>query len=443
MAHSTSEFPPSLKGTPLLGHLLRMKKEGVYFYLNAHKEVGDAISLKAGPKQFYLFLHPEYYKEILIDKPDIFIKGKQYDSLRLVLGNGLLTSEGTSWQKQRKSLNSVFGKEGMDILLKHIESVTLDFVTNRIELNKEINFTKVMFDYTLSVAIKSFFGDDYNKIDLDKFTNECFKTIRFVSKRMSNVYSAPLYLPTKENREFKKSLAYLKDIVSKMFQSKISSQNKEAKDLIEQLIQAGFSEEEIWDQIISFLIAGHETTALTMSWMFHLLCQYSDYQSLIMEEAQSRNFEFENSLSLSNYPLINAIINETMRLYPAGWVIARDIAEDTTVGKYKVAKGNVIAISPLVTHRDERFFPSPNNFMPERFIEGNKHYHELTKNSYLPFSIGRRNCIGARFALLEMNLFILNFFKLYKIESDQKPLKMKGFVTLKPSENLRVKVSKI
>jgi cytochrome P450 len=443
MANSTKLSPKQIKGTPLLGHLLKMKREGVYFYFNLFKEHGDAMSLKIAHKKLYLFFHPEAIKEILVDNPNAFIKGKQYESLRLVLGNGLLTSEGEDWNRQRRLLNPIFGKVGLDLLLKHIEKVTIEFIDKNFSANTNVNWTKLMFDYTLEVAIVAFFGSNFQKQKKEIFSSHCHNVIRFVSKRMSNVFALPLSIPTKENIEFKNSLSILKEMVTEVYNEKLRDTKSEKFDLIDQLISAEFKKEEIWDQIISFLIAGHETTALTMSWEFYLLAQNPQYQNLIVEESLAHNFMFNDSLSPSDYPMTSAVINETMRLYPSGWIIARDIALDTKVGDYLLKKGNIVAVSPLVTHRDPRFFPMPDSFIPERFIPGSTNYQEIVRNSYLPFSVGRRNCIGSRFALLEMSLFTVHFLKKFRVSTQQNDISMKGFVTLKSNKPIQLLISKI
>ena len=180
-----------------------------------------------------------------------------------------------------------------------------------------------------------------------------------------------------------------------------------------------------------------------MSWLFHLLANNPNYQDIIRDEGIAINSRIDNSNMLNKFVQTNAVIDETMRLYPAGWVIARDILTDTTLGKYSLKKGSLIALSPLVTHRDPRFFINPDSFIPERFIEGSSQYHPLTKNSYLPFSLGRRNCIGSRFAQLEMCIFTQLFFKKFRVTTTQKQIAMKGFVTLKTAEHVILNISKV
>jgi cytochrome P450 len=445
-AQQTRE-PFKVPGNFLLGHLLDAKNEGVYFYLRMGKEHGDALQIRFAHQNLYLFLNPEHNREILVEKADQFIKGKQYDSLRLLLGNGLLTSSGSDWTAQRRMLNPLFGKEGMDVLLNHINRIAKKYADHA-TINHEIDWTKYMFDLTLEVAFASFFGKSFADRDLDKLVQASFTCVRFVSRRMSNFVNPPVFLPTKENQDFKKSFHFLKSTVSSIYNSRLMNEEAPPKDLLDLLMKAEdgnkkLSQDEIWDQILSFMMAGHETTALTMSWLFYYLARHPEVQEKIAEECKKNEFKFENSLSITHYPYLSAVINEIMRLYPAGWILAREAAEDSTIGEFKIKKGQVLAVSPLFTHRDPRWWKNPDDFIPERFLEGHELYNKAPKNAYLPFSIGKRNCIGARFAVLEIALLCIHFFKEHRVETNQKNVRMKAYVTLKPDKNIRVTVRKI
>lgn len=422
------------------------KKEGVYFYQRMSKEHGDAIRLKFAHQSVYLFFNPEHNKEVLVDKADQFIKGVQYEPLRLLLGNGLLTSTGKEWSVQRRMLNPLFGKEGMDILLKHIDLISKKYSTP--DHNEEINWTKYMFEYTLEVAFTSFFGANFTddkKTELLKASSNC---IRFVSKRMSNIFNAPVYLPSKKNRQFKKSFLYLKHTVEDIYNARVNLLDSPANDLLDLLMKAQddenrnkkLSKDQVWDQILSFLIAGHETTALTMSWFFYLLAQNPEVQEKIALECKNNHYAFENSLALSQYPYLMAAINETMRLYPSGWILARTASEEASVGGFRVKKGSTIAVSPLITHRDSRWWNDPEKFIPERFLEGHALFNQAPKNAFIPFSIGKRNCIGSRFALLEIALFAIHFFKSQRVQTSQSDVLMRGFVTLKSDKHILITV---
>ena len=439
MSISTKQEPPLGKGHYLFGHLFSLKKEGIHFYERLHEQYGDAVRIKILTKTYYLFLHPEHNREILVDKGNDFIKGQQYKELRLILGNGLLTSQEPDWSFQRKLLNPLFGKEGMNLSLMHIKDVSQSKI-DKYRTGIEMNWTKAMFDFTIDVAVKSFFGSALSDEDKELFNKISVNCIRLVSKRMSNPLALPLVIPTKENRELKNDLQYLKDTVYAVINKRAKS-NQEARDMLDLLILASSSEgdqalskKDMFDQILTFLFAGHETTAMTMSWLFYELSRHSEIQDKIIAECVQNHFEFDSSLSLNNYPYLTNVLNETMRLYPAGWVIARDIAQDSTVGDFKVRKGRVLAVCPYISHRDPRWWKEPLKFDPDRFNG------EIPKNAYLPFSIGKRNCIGGRFAMLEMAVFCINFFKNYKVSESNETILPKGYVTLKPSRPINLKI---
>jgi cytochrome P450 len=442
--------PLKVKGQFLLGHLLNAKKDGVYFYLKMKEQHGDAMQLRFGHQSLYLFLNPDYNREILVDKADQFIKGKQYDPLRILLGNGLLTSIGKDWSKQRRMLNPLFNKEGLDVLLIHIDRISQKYA-NKISLNQEMNWTKYMFDYTLEVAFASFFGTSFNEEELNRLVQASLICVRFVSRRMSNPINFPFILPLNDHRQFRKAYKVLKREVEKIYDERLIMKVSTSNDLLDLLMKAEdlenphqkLTKAEIWDQILSFMIAGHETTAVTMSWLFHHLAKDKLIQEKIANECKENNFQFESSLSLSQYPYLSAVINEVLRMYPAGWILARTAIADSMIGEFKIKKGQVLAVSPIITQRDPRWWEKPDEFIPERFLEGHPLKNKAPKNAFIPFSIGKRNCIGSRFAQIEIALFCISFFKSKRLTANQDIVLMKGFVTLKSKEAIRVTVHEI
>lgn len=421
-----------------------MKNEGVGFYTRVAREHGDAVSARIGWKKFYIFFHPDHIREVLQEKSDVYIKGDQYNQLRHLLGSGLLTSEGKDWEKQRRLLNPIFGKSGLDILLGHIKKSSSAFIQT-IPLEEEIDWSRKMFDYALDVAVTSFFGSSLDYSKLDQMAVDSHICMRFVSKRMTNLMNLPLSIPTKEHRNFLRSLNNIKSEIERIYDYKTKHPADISKDLLDLLITAQdedrwkLTKEEVFDQVMSFLIAGHETTALSMSWLFYMLAKNPHYQDKIIAELEGNNYTFESSNDLTKYPFLNAVISETMRLYPAGWIIARNSTQEDSVGKWKVEKDRVVAVCPFVSHRDPRWWERPEEFYPERFLDEEK-IKNLPKGAYVPFSIGKRNCIGARFSLMEIMVLCIDFFKVYRISTVQPHVGVKGFVTLKTDRPVKATI---
>jgi cytochrome P450 len=441
----------NIPGHFLFGQALEMKNEGVSFYERLHREHGDAVKARLFWKDFYLFFHPEHIKEVLQDKPDIFIKGDQYNQLRHMMGLGLLTSEGEEWERQRRLLNPLFGKKGLDILLEQIKLATSEFLSqfNEKNTNVDVDWSRKLFDYSLQVAMKSFFGSQLNEDEMNQMAVDSYQTMRFISRRMTSVLPLPLSLPTAEHRQFKSSLSNIKSVVERTYEHKKAfletHPDSLSKDMLDLLISAEdedkyrLSKSQVFDQVLSFLIAGHETTAQTLGWLFFLLAKNPHIQSKIITECEKNNYEFSSSNSLANYPYLEAVINETMRLYPAGWVIARNSKEADSVGNFHVAKNKVVAVCPFVAHRDQRWWVNPHEFQPERFLD-QEQMDRLPKGAFVPFSIGRRNCIGSRFAQIEMMVLIIEFFKKFTLSTTLGEIGVKGFVTLKNAEPIIVKI---
>lgn len=419
-----------------------MKNEGVEFYPRMSRLHGDALTARIGFRRFYLFFHPDHIKEVLSDKSDVFIKGDQYNQLRYLMGNGLLTSEGKDWEKQRRMLNPLFGKNGLDILLVQIKRASEAFV-KKLPTEIEIDWSRQMFDFALEVAVASFFGSSLDSSKMDQMAKDMHICMRFISKRMTNFVNWPLWIPLEEHRQFKKSVTNMKQEIENIYDNKMRAPKTDSKDMLDLLIAAEdeekykLSREEVFDQVMSFLIAGHETTAISMGWLYYQLAHHPEVQAKLIHELEAGNFTFDSSNDLGKYPYLSAVINETMRLYPAGWVIARNIVSDETVGGWRVKKGRVLAVCPYVAHRDPRWWSQASEFYPERFLD-EENIKNLPRGAFVPFSIGKRNCIGSRFSLLEMNVFALEFFKHFRVSSVQKDVGVKGYVTLKTDRPIRL-----
>ena len=455
MSKTTIKQTPLIPGNFLIGNLWQMKNEGVSFYTRMAREHGDAVSAKLGSKKFTVFFHPDHIEEVLSKKSEVFIKGDQYNQLRHVLGRGLLTSEGSEWEKHRRMLNPIFGKVGLDILLNKINETCETFLHRLIIENEknpelEIDWTRKMFDFSLEVAMTSFFGSNLNQEKLNQMAHDTHQCMRFVSKRMTNPFNLPLIFPLPSHQKFKHSLANIKSEVENIYHNKfqkIETGQVISKDLMDLLINAQdedkyrLTKSQVFDQIMSFLIAGHETTALSLSWLFYLLAKNEHYQKLLIVEFESQNYEFNTSSDIIKYPFLNAVIDETLRLYPAGWIIARNCLKDETVGEWIVKKNQVIAVCPFVAHRDPRWWDRPLDFYPERFLNEEK-MKSLPRGAFVPFSIGKRNCIGARFSTMEMMAFTITFFKNFHIKTKLNEVGVKGFATLKTDRPIIVSLKK-
>ncbi len=443
---SAKEFPPKVKSFPFLGELFNLKKEGVDFYFRMQCEYGDAVTVPVLFSDYYLFFHPDHNREILQTKEHLFIKGSQYDQLRLIFGKSVLTSNGEDWKRQRRMLNPIFNKKGLDCLLIPIKEKTDEFIHL---LNEgKMDASKEMYDYTLNVAIHSFFGSNFTQKERESVTIAANECIRFVSKRMANIYNIPLWFPTESQNRFKENYQTIKKATLKIYNNKLKNK-KDGNDILQLLMDARdengsrLNKEEIFDNILAFLFAGHETTALTLGWALLQLAQFPKIQNKIRDEIIQNKGEFASSSDVKKYPYLNAALEETMRLFPSGWVIARNISENTTVGKFKVNKNKVLAICPLLTHRDPRWWVEPLKFIPERFLMGDKLQHKAPAGAYLPFSLGRRNCIGAQFSIIEMNYFLIQIIKRFTLQTEQVNIGLKGHVTLKPSQAIEIEFKKI
>jgi cytochrome P450 len=259
-----------------------------------------------------------------------------------------------------------------------------------------------------------------------------FYYLRFASLR----FLIPTWLPTPGNRRLVAATRRLDDVVYGIVRDR--RQDEDRGDLLSMLLQArdenglGMSERQVRDEVMTLLLAGHETTALTLTWAFLLLDRNPDARlRLEAELAAVLGAESPSPDVVSALPYTQAIVNETLRLYPPAYVTGREAIRQTRVGGTAIPKGHIILISMYTTHRDARFFPEPDEFRPERWLDGLE--KRLPRGAFIPFGMGSRMCIGAAFAMMEAVLLLATIARRWRFELVPAEIPTQPSITLRPA----------
>lgn len=436
------------KGLPISGNLLSFRRDPLQFLRTSAKAYGEIAHLRFGPKRHvYLLTNPDHIKEVLVSKQAHFRKGKGLQVARAVVGDGILTSEGEKHMRQRRLMQPAFHRE-------RIAAYGGAMVRQGVELMREWKDGEVrdihhdMMKVTLAIITETMFGRSV-KEGADEIGHAIDIGLRYVANKASSFIDVPLSVPTRSNREFLESNETLDKTIYALIEERRSS-GQTGNDLLGMLLAArdeddgkGMTDEQVRDEVMTIFVAGHETTANTMSWIFYLLATHPEAEQKLHDELFS--VLGDNLPTVEDIPQLtytNLIVQETLRLYPAAWTINREVVEPVEIGGHTYQPGDTLMMSQYVMHRDARFYEEPDSFRPERFA--GDLLKRIPAYAYFPFGGGPRICIGNNFALMEAALLLATIAQRYRMRltSPDQVVEPEPLVTLRPKNGLPMRLEK-
>ena len=410
-------------------YLLQLQKErGDKFFLNvATPSSGSILS-----KQYLFAFTPELVEEIYIKKYKNFIKSGGWHIIRKALGEGLLTSEEPIHLHHRRILNPAFHINKINYYLE--KSLLIIKEETDKWLDKElIDIGEEMFSLSYKVLTNTIFNDDILEESND------LKTIFFqiLAKTSHGEHSSP--------GTFQEISEKLNSLMLKVIKNRIENEREE-KDFIDLLIMASIDDDsislqDISDEVITMLLAGHETTANTLSWCIAHMTQYEDYWELLMEESKKVNVGSDSIVhSIRDWDMSKFAINEALRLYPPVWFSPRMAVVDTQIEDILIKAGTNVIMSSFVTHRNNQYFNNPYTFNPMRWEGGLE--ESLPEGAYFPFHLGPRKCIGYQFAMAQSQMTLIEMAKKMKIELVGDFPKGLPIATYRPEGKVMIKITK-
>ncbi len=370
-------------------------------------EYGDVVHSNFLGRNMVYLRHPEHVHDVVLRKAANLRKGFDYTDRRFgmasVLGNGLLTNDGESWRRQRKLVQPAFHMRRIAGYAETMVNFTQQAV-NHWRDGQVIQLDEEMSALTMQIVATSLFSEDVSA-DVQR-VNWAMKVTHDVLTSPSMIL--PAWIPTPIQRKRKQATAELDRLVYG-FIGDWRSHGEDKGDLLSTLMLAtdeesgaGMSDRQVRDELVTLLLAGHETTANTLNWAFYLLSQHLDIEAKLHEEVDRVLGHRRATLGdLDQLVFTKALIEETLRLYPPAWSFAREAVTPIEIGGYQIPTGWELRVVTYATHHDERWWPEPNGFRPERFLheDGNR-----PKYAYIPFGGGPRICVGNQFAMMEAQL---------------------------------------
>jgi cytochrome P450 len=415
------------------------------FGLSIAREHGDIAYYRVGPLHVYQLAHPDLARQILIDQPDRFHKSRFIrQAFGPFAGNGLLTSDGALWRQQRKLLQPAFHHAQLVTygaeMVRHALRMSDTFANGSVlEVDAE------MAKLTLGIVVQSLFGADVTG-QAEELGRLMIAVLDAANQRLNSVLRTPAWVPTARNRREKRALAAFDEMLYALIVSRRASREPR-HDLLSMLLAAvdedsglRMSDRQLRDEMMTLFLAGHETTAMALTWTWYLLSQHPEVEARLVDElGRVLQGRAPTTADLANLPYTEMVVREAMRLYPPAPGVAREPIEDVEIGGYVVPKGSLVTVNIYALHRDARFFDVPGRFDPERFARGWE--DRMPRGAYLPFGGGPRVCIGNGFAMMEARLILATVAQRWRLSlepgQDVTPVQL---VTVRPKNGLRMRV---
>jgi cytochrome P450 len=433
--------PPGPKPHFLIGNFPLGSHDPLALFSCWAREFGDIFYYRAGWIQVYFLNHPDLIESALIGQHQSFLKDRVIQNSRWFLGEGLLTSEGSSWMRQRRLCQPAFHRERLAAYSQIVTGCAQEMLATW--SHGEIrDVHQEMMQLTLRVVARVLFS-----VEVKRETEQVQQALNLLMKHTSGgrmiLPPAFRFLPLPFLIRVRRAVRQLDEVVYGIIRHRRTSAYENG-DLLSMLMAARdedgsqMSDRQLRDEVMTFLLAGHETTALSLSWAWYLLSQHPECEHQLTLEIQrvlaARLPTFED---LARLRYTENVIKEAMRLYPPAWSLARTAAKNLELGGYGIPAGSNLVMSQWIMHRDPRFFPQSDRFDPERW--SGTEMQKLPRFAYFPFGGGPRFCIGASFAMTEATLLLAAIAQQFQLRlvSGHKVEPLPS-ITLRPKNGIRM-----
>jgi cytochrome P450 len=439
---------PGPEGHWLLGNLPERQKDQLGQFYRGFRDFGPICKFRFGPKNMYVVSDADSAKHVLLDHHSNYIKGFTYRGIFSLVGTGLLTSEGEFWRRQRKLSQPAFHRPELarfsEVMREEADAALKRWKNASGELDVGVEMTRV----TLSIVARTLLGSDVTGEGSRSVGEALQIALVDANQRIINPLTLPLWFPTPRSLKTRAAIKTLDGEVYRMIAEHRAkkAQGAQSTDLLAKLIDAqddetgkGMSDQQLRDEVMTLFLAGHETTSTWMTWAFYLLSQHPEAHERIQTELQTvlgdRPVQFDD---LSRLEYLGRFLDETLRLYPPVWAVAREALEDDQIGGYRIEKGAGVGIAIYNLHRNPKYWDKPDQFDPDRFLPERE--KQRPKYAFIPFSGGPRVCIGNHFAMIEAQMLMATWLRQvrWKLSPKHPPVEPQAVVTLRPKYGLRM-----
>jgi cytochrome P450 len=425
-----------------------MRRDPLGFLLQVARQHEGVVDLGGlGSQRFFLVHQPEHVRYVLQHNNANYHKGTNFKEGKLLVGDGLIGVEGATWQRQRRLVQPAFHRPQLAAMAHEMTeaiAVSLERWRPWVDTGQPVDLVEEMMRLTQRVVLRTIFGSD-SQIDQDVVIQEWGVARDFLNHRMWALLKAPIALPTPGNLRFRLALRRLDEVVYHIIRERRGQRTEGRVDMLSMLLGAvdaetsrGMSDLQVRDEVMTMFLAGYETTALALSWLWGKLCEFPQVEQRVRQEVEQELGERTPGVEdCARMRYGRMVLDEVLRLFPPVWIYGRTPREDDVIGGFRVPAGANLLLSPYVTQRNPTLWADPERFDPERFkpeaAAGRQRF------AYFPFGGGQRQCIGDNFALLEMQLVLGMVLQRYQLRlRPGTQLQPEAQLTLRPRGGLWV-----
>jgi cytochrome P450 len=433
---------PGPRGLPLVGNLFPFWRDVLGLLMDSRQRYGDVVRFRLGPMVIHLVCHPEHIRQVLVTHQHHYNKATRSSArIRGICGESLLTGNDEFWKRQRRLIQPVFQHHHLAAYHDVMTRATADLLARWRTLAataQPVDVAAEMMRLTFTIVGRALFGADVAG-DVEEVKKAATVVMAHTYRRLEHLVVFPLWVPTPGNLRFRRALATLDRIVFRIIRERREAES-EKTDVLSRLLRQRDDEtaqmmtsQQLRNETITLLLAGHETTANALTWTWQLLGQYPEAAARLRTELHEvlagRLPSFED---LPRLRYLTMVIQEAMRLYPPIWIMERHVLVEDVIGGFHIPRGTTVGLSPFVTHRHPDFWDKPASFNPERFTP--EAVARRPHLAYFPFGAGQRLCIGNHFAVMEAQIILAMIVQKFRLDP------VPGFVTRpQPGITLRSK----
>lgn len=410
---------------PWFGVLAHARRDPLHLLLDGFHTHGDVFRLQLGPMLFHQLAHPEHVKHVLVDHTRNYPRGWMYRRMRFAVGDGLVTTEGETWKRLRRMAQPAFHTQRVARLVQgmveEISNLRQHWAVQA-ERGTPFDVAAEFVRLTLSIVGRALLGIDLNT-QSDRLGAAFLVCMEYVEDRLGNPFALPPWIPTPGSRRFHAASLTIDTIIQELIaQRRARGTVDTANDLLSMLLAvrdeetgAGLTDRELRDQLYTFIAAGYETTALALGWTIYLLHEHPQAEERVRAEMIAvLDGRTPTLADLPRLTFTRRVIEESLRLYPPVFAVARGVVADDVIGGYRIPARSTVVLSPYVTHRHPGFWSNPEAFDPDRFAP--ERSAERPRFAWYPFLGGPHQCIGQEFAMMEATLALAMLLPTFHLE---------------------------